>query len=552
MRLIEYILDLIIIFQNIVIDKVNDKYNSQGILIMLIINNFKGKKIFYTLLFLFLYSILLNAKIIFVSTSGNDNNDGSQQNPLATLSKAASLAVPGDTIYVRGGTYSVSSTISLGSSTKSGTAGNYYKVFAYPGEKPIFDFTKQISSDGIKLNGKYWYLKGIESCYAAHNGIAINGSYNIVENCIVHDNRNSGMQIGNGGSYNRIINCDSYYNFDAPLGGNADGFSPKLDVGTGNYFYGCRSWQNSDDGWDGYMRVSVGADTAKTILENCWTFMNGYLKNGQQIATGNGNGFKMGGSDGRNLRHNFVLKNCLAFDNRVKGFDQNNNLGSMTLYNCTGYRNGTYNFSIPSPLSSGNIATIINSISLESQGTNLFSGVISKNDSWVSGFSASSSDFITTDTTGVRGTRKADGSLPDVKFMHLSAGSKLIDAGIDVGIPFTGKAPDLGAFEDGMAMYPVEIKQEEKIPEGFLLEQNYPNPFNPSTTIRFQIKNAGHVSLKVFDIIGKEVATLVDQQLAPGVYTTSLIPSHELASGIYIYRLESEGSSISKKMILTK
>ncbi len=513
--------------------------------------SFLKQNTFVTII-IFFWTIALNAKIIFVSTSGNDNNDGSKQLPFATLSKAASAAVPGDTIYVRGGTYSLSSTISLGSSTKNGTAYNYYKVFAYPGEKPIFDFTKQTSSDGIKLNGKYWYLKGIESCYAAHNGIAINGSYNIVENCSVHDNRNSGLQIGNGGSYNRIINSDSYYNFDAPLGGNADGFSPKLDVGTGNYFYGCRSWQNSDDGWDGYMRVAVGADTAKTILENCWTFMNGYLKNGQQIATGNGNGFKMGGSDGKNLRHNFVLKNCLAFDNRVKGFDQNNNLGSMTLYNCTGYRNGTYNFSIPSSLSPGNTATIINSVSLESQGTSLFSGVISKNNSWLAGFSISSADFVTIDTTGVRGTRKPDGSLPDIQFMHLSSNSKLIDAGIDVGIPYTGKAPDIGAFEDGMAMYPVEIKKVDKIPDSFSLEQNYPNPFNPSTTIRFHIKDAGHVTLKVFDISGKEVASIIDQQLTPGVYSTTLIPGHNLSSGVYIYRLEREGISISNKMILMK
>ena len=147
------------------------------------------------------------------------------------------------------------------------------------------------------------------------------------------------LNSGGGASNNRIINCDSFFNVD-PSQGNADGFSPKLDVGTGNYFYGCRSWQNSDDGCDGYLRPS---DSVFTTFENCWMFHNGYLKSGA-ASSGNGNGFKMGGGDNSNadsLRHNMTLKNCLAFDNRVKGFDQNNNRGSMTLLNCTAFRNGT-------------------------------------------------------------------------------------------------------------------------------------------------------------------------------------------------------------------
>ena len=83
----------------------------------------------------------------------------------------------------------------------------------------------------------------------------------------------------------------------------------------------------------------------------------------EALATGNGNGYKMGGSDDKTLMHNFTLKNCIAFDNRVKGFDQNNNKGSMILYNCSGYRNGT-NYSIVSDLNSGKTAKVINAVSL--------------------------------------------------------------------------------------------------------------------------------------------------------------------------------------------
>ena len=242
--------------------------------------------------FLVVFSIMpLLAKTYYVSTAGSDTAAGTIDQPFLTVQKAYSLMLGGDTIVVRGGTFNLAATISLSSRTGADSTHRCY-LLAYPGERPVFDFTAQTSSDGIKVNGNYWYLKGLESRYAAHNGIAINGKYNVIENCSVHDNRNTGMQLGNGASYNRIINCDSYYNYDPPLGGNADGFSPKLDVGTGNYFYGCRSWQNSDDGWDGYLHPS---DSVITLLENCWSFMNGYLKDGSVISTGNGNGFKMVG-----------------------------------------------------------------------------------------------------------------------------------------------------------------------------------------------------------------------------------------------------------------
>jgi hypothetical protein len=505
------------------------------------------------LIFMILISEITFAKTLYVSTTGNDSNDGSQKLPFATLSKAASIAVAGDTIYIRGGLYSVTSTITLGSTTKNGTSTSYYNVFAFPGEKPVFDFSKQTSSDGIKLNGKYWYMKGIESMYAPHNGIAINGSYNIVENCCVHDNKNTGLQIGNGGSYNRIINCDSYYNYDPPSGGNADGFSPKLDVGTGNYFYGCRAWQNSDDGWDGYLRP---ADNVTTTVENCWSFMNGYLKSGAQITSGNGNGFKMGGGDNSNgdsLRHNMILKNCLCFDNRVKGYDQNNNRGSMKILNCTGFRNGSYNFSIPGKYRGTSITTVKNCISLLSPGITFIPAVFQSYNSWQGSIVATEADFLSIDTTGARRPRKADGSLPDLKFLHLSATSKFIDAGTDVGIPFTGKAPDLGAFENGIAMYPVDVEKGKSISTEFELKQNYPNPFNPSTIISYQIPTASHVTLKVYDMLGREVVTLVNEFKQTGIYNSQFsIPNSQFPSGVYLYRLQAGKYSDTKKFILMK
>ena len=89
------------------------------------------------------------------------------------------------------------------------------------------------------------------------------------------------------------------------------------------------------------------------------------------------------------------------------------------------------------------------------------------------------------------------------------------------------------------------------IPTAFKLEQNYPNPFNPTTTIRFYTPSAGHVSLKVYDINGKEIATLTDQYVPAGNSLVEIDASN-LASGIYFYRLRAGSFTQTKKMILMK
>jgi hypothetical protein len=110
---------------------------------------------------------------------------------------------------------------------------------------------------------------------------------------------------------------------------------------------------------------------------------------------------------------------------------------------------------------------------------------------------------------------------------------------------------------------------EEKTPVAFKLEQNYPNPFNPATRIAFSVpaspaggqgsggaerhgaKGAHFTSLKVFDMLGREVATLVHEALEPGRYSIAFSAGH-LASGVYVYRLQTKDFSEEKKMILTK
>lgn len=88
----------------------------------------------------------------------------------------------------------------------------------------------------------------------------------------------------------------------------------------------------------------------------------------------------------------------------------------------------------------------------------------------------------------------------------------------------------------------------------FKLDQNRPNPFNPTTTIRYELLSNSHVTLKVYDLIGREITTLVDDNQSAGIYSIDFDASKfsQLTSGIYFYKLETEKYSDVKKMILTK
>ncbi len=91
----------------------------------------------------------------------------------------------------------------------------------------------------------------------------------------------------------------------------------------------------------------------------------------------------------------------------------------------------------------------------------------------------------------------------------------------------------------------------ESLPAAFTLEQNYPNPFNPSTTIQFSIAHAGSTSLRVFNILGQEIATLVNENLTAGSYEATFDVKN-IASGVYLYELQTTGFTQTKKMLLTK
>jgi hypothetical protein len=112
-------------------------------------------------------------------------------------------------------------------------------------------------------------------------------------------------------------------------------------------------------------------------------------------------------------------------------------------------------------------------------------------------------------------------------------------------------ASDIGAFGGGDSSGTDIFDEIQRIPKRISLSQNYPNPFNPSTSISFTLNKPGFVSLKIYSLLGQEVATLIDGEVDAGTHTIEYNGS-ELSSGVYFYTLQAGGHIESKSMVLMK
>lgn len=369
----------------------------------------------------------------YVSPSGSDSASGTISSPFRTIGKAVSVSSAGDTIYLRGGQHSYSSKISI---SKSGTEGAPITLRSYPGEAVILDFAGTSSGTrGIELSGSQWVFYEFVIQNAGDNGLYITGSRNHIERITARWNEDSGIQLHTGAAFNLILNCDSYENYDpGNHGENADGFAVKFGVGAGNILRGCRSWSNSDDGYDCW---NTDPPSQAVTFDRCWAFRNGINIWGDSAFTGDGNGFKLGAGAGGH-----ILIRCLAVDNPHHGFDVNGNTTGVILYHNSGLRNGGRNFYFDEH----NSAHILRN-NLSHLGTVLmYDEIDDQYNSW-NGFTFSDEDFAGLDSTGIEGPREGDGSLPRLSFARLRAGSPAIDAGVDVGLAYLEEGPDLGAWE---------------------------------------------------------------------------------------------------------
>ena len=401
------------------------------------------------------------AATFYVAPAGNDSNAGTQSAPFKSIAKAQSVASSGDTVFLRGGTYNISSsqiarTDSLYAYvhdiSKSGIS-----YLAYTGETPVFNFSA-VKPAGLRVTAffvsasncafKGFEVAGVQVTITTHTGsecFRVEGSNNTFERLKTRDGMASGIEITRHAAGNVMLNCDSYNNWDSVseggAGGNTDGFGCHT-TGAGNSFQNCRAWSNSDDGFD-----CINCAGAVTF-DHCWSYNNG------KQASGDGNGFKIGGWGGQpqNQIPNPVpvhtVRFCLSANNKSHGFYANHQPGQAATWTSnTSYNNGSGNFDLLERTSpdygstapetnandiAGTREVMHNNLSFTGTLTRDLneSGSIVSNNSWTkSGITVSSADFASLDATQMDNSRHSDGSLPTITFMHLVSGSDLAGLG---------------------------------------------------------------------------------------------------------------------------
>jgi hypothetical protein len=415
------------------------------------ITNSSVKKSFFAVVFFVLLtqgsSVL--AATFFMSPTGSDSNNGSSGSPVATIMKAQSLASAGDTVVINPGTYNVAPVIN---SVQDGVYAvvnlinkNGITYEAVAGTRPVLDFSG-ITDAGKRIVAFWVTASGVT--FQGFDVIGLRETINNVNNqsvgfagwgcksCTwnqvnVHDGECVGFYFEEVAANNLVYRCDSYNNtgIDSFSYGNADGFGcHPSNGGTGNIFREDRAWNNSDDGYD-----TINCSET-VVFDHCWSYKNG--NNG-----GNGNGFKIGGwaSTVQNKIANplpvHVVEFCLSACNSSHGYYANHQPGQAANWtNNTSYNNSTdfdmlertapdYSSAV-AETNANDIAGVdeVMHFNLAFSGTLTGdlneSGAIVSDNSWTENISLNNGDFESVACSAITQARQADGSLPNITFMH--------------------------------------------------------------------------------------------------------------------------------------
>ena len=423
-------------------------------------------------LMLFVFAINTTATTYYVSPGGSDSNPGTINSPFKSWQRLSSVLKAGDIGYIRGGTYK--SPLSPGASdwivtwaNLAGTSSDHIVISAYPGEQPVLDFDgfdQSNNTTAVRVNKCSWVdFIGLWVWNLAQHPGSVAAGWEFHEctditmnRCWVHNIGGAGIRQGQPNGLDVIrndrftyINCDASWCAD-PIStgggnyGNADGFD--CNEGTATYI-GCRAWWNSDDGFDCFYNDN------HIYYKNCWSFRNGYVPGtyNNPGAQADGMGFKWGMTttdQSANILRTYT--NCIAFDNKLWGFDQNAAKCKAEFYNNTSYRNKAGSWATGYSITPREQSILRNNISFSDPVTvSDMSGLVSDHNTW-NNIAASTASFASLDTSGVTTSRQLDASLPNIQFLHLSSKSNMINAGVSItgiNLSFIGSAPDLGAFE---------------------------------------------------------------------------------------------------------
>jgi len=361
---------------------------------------------------------------LYVATNGNDGNAGTLSAPLLTIQRAVDLVQPGQTIYIRGGTYAPSTNVQI---LKNGTPSQPITMRNYDNERVILDGENMPYTPGavgssiprpergaIHIEGDWWRLIGLEIIHGPYGVFGLDSSDNYYERLVTRDNYESGFHLFLTSNNNQIVNLDSYGNHDPRGNGeSADGLAIKEGSGTGNVVRGARLWNNSDDGLDWWMFSSP------ILVENSLAWGNGFNRWNLPDYVGDGSGFKLGGNG---VAGNHTVRNSMAWDNARSGFIDNNNPGQHRVERCTAWDHPSGGF-----LFDRSDSTLTSNLAV-ANGTNVNLGSNSSGsgNSWDVGGTWT---LANTNPSTITGPRNADGSIPSSTFLRPSNGA-------DVGARF--------------------------------------------------------------------------------------------------------------------
>ena len=429
----------------------------------------------------------------------------------------------------------------------------------------------------IVISAKFLHLKGFEvrntpMVHNSNSGEFIHASKHIfLEQMESHHNAGPGFFANDGaadGGGHIFLNCDAHDNYDPTGwqgdGENADGFGAhyqKPGQGDTTKFIGCRAWWNSDDGFD-FINQEF-----PVVLENCYAMGNGYSDYGRgDPKNGNGYGIKMGQSTLGGGRH--TIKYCVAWKNKASGFYANYTGVGSYWYNNTSYQNGDRSFNMASTHFDGEGNRIADVAALTGDSAHVMKNNIAfpnklsqigtcwekissqnidhyvdcpagENNTWNLKLDLTENDFVSLDDPsmtvtgkdlstipGMLGPRKDDGSLPDVDFLKLKAGSRAIDKGEDIGFPFAGSAPDLGAFEYGLSSSAVAMSSS-----------SVNNSSSSAAAIAMKHAHSANaaVATTVFDLQGRYLGILQPEQMR-GKSISEAVRRKFKTPGVYLVR----------------
>ncbi len=506
-------------------------------------------------LFCLITTISFSQTTYYVSENGNDTHNGlTPQTAFETLQHAANIVSIGDSVLVMQGTYT-------GFDLRTGGTQNSPIVFKAIENDVVIDQHNSVTNDGINIENADWIIvDGFNVINQPRAGIRIAVSdFVTIRNNICTDNYRWG--IFTGFTDDIIIENNICSNSEDEHGIYVSNSSDRPIIRNNHSFNnnGCGIHMNGD--------ISMGGDgiISNAVVEGNILHDNGY---------GGGSAINMDGVQESEIFNNLIY---------------NNHATGIAMYQIDGgdasKNNKVFNNTIIQPADGRWCIIAVDG----STGNTLYNNILINYHSFRGSIAidaASTAGFVSNYNIVVNRLSNDDGNsnmsltqwqslgydlhsmiaYPESQIFidningnfHLLQNSQAVDAGTNLVLPVVYEdldnisRPQGNGFDIGCYEYSSTTGiTEENIPEEFQLFQNYPNPFNPSTKISWQSPVGGKQILKVYDVLGNEVATLVDEYKEEGSYEITF-NANELSSGVYFYKLQTGSFVEIKKMILLR